>query len=882
MVRPLKILLLLVVIFFSFDLAGQTETNFSAPGSGGSDGVADSIYVNPTDSLVLRTTNGDTILIPVSALNYWTKSDTNLYYDAGNVGIQNSQIQAELDVFGKMLLIDNSGNIIITGDINNQSGIVNGVVIGKQAAEFATASGTEPTDQAGSVYIGNRSGQFSADQEDNVGIGDRTLERNEGKRNSAKGRDALQQNLGDNNNADGYNSGQYNAGSNNVFEGNNAGSNNVSDGAVLEGVSAGFYNNYDNSIAIGNSALPFVKDNSNLITLDENDYRNDSLKFGGASTLITHLGTLGHSVGEYVNIRFEMGTGTPPTNLTDNQYQFYIQSADTIYIRSVTLGNPISGNFSGCPCTYDLIPQVDLRNSIAIGNNARPTTPATAWIGEENVTNTFRVNKFIVDASTAFSEGDILQYQSGIFSAGNLSASQGITNNSGDFQWGSATNGASIINNRRYIATSGGTGSFQMTGGGGIVLGGAAGRTEYSILDIQGGIRGDSMLLSNTSIFGTYLRFDMETNISEGYIDFYRGSDGGGARPLVFRSGLNGTEVLRLQNTNFVTFNGHGLGNREAVDISKTLSGYISAWATDGTILDLSFSDLQSQLENIYNTSSTITANRTLKGAAGTRSITLDSLSSINLYARGGGTGNGEAVLSNNKTAYIGARSGTNLARTFYDADGGITHQTGNNSSAIVAWEGNSSLDIMQLDGAAGTLNVGQYGSGNKEEGDLSVTDSRWRLGVATDGTVIETQPSMGAIYVSTSATTTISTANTPTKAAGTTTSGTLVHFDTDGGTNNRLRYTGTATKTFVVTANVSMTSSSGLGVDVTLSLAKNGTNEGQSTIEEGTVTSANSKTISTSWIVSLATNDYVEIFISNTSDTTNLTLERATLVVSE
>jgi hypothetical protein len=91
-----------------------------------------------------------------------------------------------------------------------------------------------------------------------------------------------------------------------------------------------------------------------------------------------------------------------------------------------------------------------------------------------------------------------------------------------------------------------------------------------------------------------------------------------------------------------------------------------------------------------------------------------------------------------------------------------------------------------------------------------------------------------------------------------------VLGFDNGGANNARLRYTGTASATFLVTANLSLEGAT--TADFVVSLAKNG-----ATISEGrglTAINTNNdvENVSISLVVTLLNNEYLELFLGRTS----------------
>tara|TARA_R110002072_G_scaffold279891_1_gene442074 strand:+ start:340 stop:1188 length:849 start_codon:yes stop_codon:yes gene_type:complete len=117
---------------------------------------------------------------------------------------------------------------------------------------------------------------------------------------------------------------------------------------------------------------------------------------------------------------------------------------------------------------------------------------------------------------------------------------------------------------------------------------------------------------------------------------------------------------------------------------------------------------------------------------------------------------------------------------------------------------------------------------------------------------------------------TTISTQGTAVKVAGTWVVQTESNFT--GNTTGRLTYTGSTTE--VVSANVSITfSHAGSGTDdLAVYIAKNGSVLTASKLTRA-VTGNSRGNVGTFFNVSMATSDYLEVFVANDSDTSNITV---------
>lgn len=116
---------------------------------------------------------------------------------------------------------------------------------------------------------------------------------------------------------------------------------------------------------------------------------------------------------------------------------------------------------------------------------------------------------------------------------------------------------------------------------------------------------------------------------------------------------------------------------------------------------------------------------------------------------------------------------------------------------------------------------------------------------------------------------TTISAVNTPTKVAGTTTSGAYTAKFTN--TSNRATYTGSLTRIFHVVANLSF--SAGTNDLIGSYIALNGTVLPESEMYVQTDTNGDFANATIQTLVQLQTNDYIEIFVENASDAADITV---------
>ena len=124
----------------------------------------------------------------------------------------------------------------------------------------------------------------------------------------------------------------------------------------------------------------------------------------------------------------------------------------------------------------------------------------------------------------------------------------------------------------------------------------------------------------------------------------------------------------------------------------------------------------------------------------------------------------------------------------------------------------------------------------------------------------------------------TITTVNTPVLAAATFVVGSVSLFT--GTTAGRLTYTAAANAVITVNAVVDIEPDSGTGKDLTTYIAINGTVAASSGRIVTTDTAA-PLNVPLIWQVTLSTNDYIEIYVENNTDTIDVLVSGAVLVVS-
>ena len=190
--------------------------------------------------------------------------------------------------------------------------------------------------------------------------------------------------------------------------------------------------------------------------------------------------------------------------------------------------------------------------------------------------------------------------------------------------------------------------------------------------------------------------------------------------------------------------------------------------------------------------------------------------------------------------------------------------------SSLIALSGETAISI---DGAATLPNEGvildtcNFAGGGTY---LSGIDFQDNEALFVNNVGITNSREVSQYYMNNNATaTTVSATNTEYKAAGTTISGSLTSKFTN--TDNRATYTGSIERIFSVTATMSITS--GNNNQIGMYIAKNGTVIPESETYMTTNGSGRAEAAAIQAIVTLTTNDYIEIFVENATATNNITV---------
>lgn len=188
-----------------------------------------------------------------------------------------------------------------------------------------------------------------------------------------------------------------------------------------------------------------------------------------------------------------------------------------------------------------------------------------------------------------------------------------------------------------------------------------------------------------------------------------------------------------------------------------------------------------------------------------------------------------------------------------------------------------TALDVSGITSIVETGNLKNtafIGTGTKVTGTFS---KKWEVeaaGLNTEKDAVAT----GTLYISTPSNTNILSSNTPIKVAGTTTATELVRFTSPA--NNRLMYDGTKTRTFIVTASMSASGTSGTYI-YSFYIYKNGVQIPASRQRTKVYSSSGDiQVVSLVSTVSLAPGDYVEVWTEDNESSVDINVQNMTVSI--
>ena len=198
---------------------------------------------------------------------------------------------------------------------------------------------------------------------------------------------------------------------------------------------------------------------------------------------------------------------------------------------------------------------------------------------------------------------------------------------------------------------------------------------------------------------------------------------------------------------------------------------------------------------------------------------------------------------------------------------GGFSEPLAISSATAVDVTGVASISNGEIKNTAFT------GSGTRVNGTFT---KQWEV----ESTGIDTETddvASGNVYISSPTLTTIASLNTPVKISGITIATNLFRFTSPA--NNRMMYDGTKTRKFETIASLSISSSSN-NKNFSFYLAKNGSILPESKQQRKMSSSGDIGALSLTGIVSLAPGDYVEVWVENNTDATDITIQSMNLSI--
>jgi hypothetical protein len=198
---------------------------------------------------------------------------------------------------------------------------------------------------------------------------------------------------------------------------------------------------------------------------------------------------------------------------------------------------------------------------------------------------------------------------------------------------------------------------------------------------------------------------------------------------------------------------------------------------------------------------------------------------------------------------------------------GGVSEALAANSATALDVSGIVSLN-------SGSIKTVDFsGDGTRVTGSFS---KEWE--VACLGLDTETDDVAGGnIYMTSASSTSISTVSTPVKISGSTTTANLFRFSAP--LSNRMVYDGTKTRNFQVMAAISMTSPANNKI-YKFYIAKNGSTLPETGQLRKISSGSDVGSLTISGVVNLSPGDYVEVWVENVSDASDITIEAMNLTV--
>ena len=200
---------------------------------------------------------------------------------------------------------------------------------------------------------------------------------------------------------------------------------------------------------------------------------------------------------------------------------------------------------------------------------------------------------------------------------------------------------------------------------------------------------------------------------------------------------------------------------------------------------------------------------------------------------------------------------------------GGVRNVSSGNSATAVSISGITSL-------IGGSIKVAMFlGSGTYVSGSFSDLWEVESFGLNTE----KDDVASGNLYLTTTATTVIAVVNTPVKMLGTTTSASLFRITSPA--SNRLTYVGAKTKKCLIICSLTSTfTGGGSNKYFSFYIAKNGSVLPESKQKVKLINNTDQGPISISCLTSLAPNDYIEVWVENNTDASDMIIQNLNLSV--